>query len=104
MPNRWTWLALAGSLLAGSLLAGASEAAAEEAPAGALRLRVNPSGFERPRETLEEKVERRARESDYRFRWICRGCLPGETEPRPGPPAGIEPGGGRPAPSGAASR
>ena len=86
MPNGWTWLALAGSILTG-----AGAAAAEEAPAGALRLRVNPSGYERPRETLEEKIERRARESEYQFRWICRGCLPGGGEPRPGPPAGVEP-------------
>lgn len=74
--------------LRAALRAAAAVSAILSAPCGAtaeetkpLRLRVTPSGFERPRESLEDKIERRMRE-DYRFRSICRGCLPAEIEAR----------------------
>lgn len=62
----------------------ATQAISQEA--GPLHLRVNPTGYERPpetrpRETLEQKLARRTRE-EYRFRSICRGCLPAEIEAR----------------------
>ena len=53
----------------------ASAARAEET-ATPLQLKVGPSGYEgRGRETLDQKVARRTRESEYLFRSICRGCL-----------------------------
>ncbi len=66
------------AVIAAALVAGA--AGAEEA-GHPLKLRVGPSGYEgRTRETLDEKVARRTRESEYLFRSICRGCLSSAAE------------------------
>lgn len=64
---------LVGAASAVALLLAVAAAAAEEAPAP-LALTVNPSGFEPAPGSLEEKLARRLRESDYLFRSICRGC------------------------------
>lgn len=44
-----------------------------------LRIRVHPGGYE-GRETLEQKLARRFRESEFMFRSICRGCMKAAAE------------------------
>ncbi|WP_375459124.1 hypothetical protein [uncultured Enterovirga sp.] len=41
---------------------------------GPLAVTVNPQGFAPAPETLEQKLERRTRESEFLFRHICRHC------------------------------
>lgn len=52
----------------------AAGAAAQDGAGSPLAITVNPSGYESAPETLEEKLARRERESDYLFRHICRSC------------------------------
>lgn len=66
-------------VLAAFLAVAASGAGAGEADR-ALRLRVGPSGYDHGASPLEDKVARRMRELDYKFRLICRGCLSAAAE------------------------
>lgn len=63
------------------LMAAACPALCEDEK-GPLRIRVNPSGFEGAHETIDEKLARRTRELEFRFRLICRGCLNSAAEAR----------------------
>ena len=67
-------LVVVATLLAALVAVAARQARAEQIDR-ALRLRVNPSEYERGPASIEEKVARRMRELDYKFRLICRGCL-----------------------------
>ena len=68
------------TLLAALASAVAFGAARAEELDRVLRLRVTPSGYEQPPSSLDEKVARRMREMDYKFRLICRGCLSAAAE------------------------
>ncbi len=90
------------AMLAGVL--SAVPVSAQEEPSTPLTLRVRPGGYEGARETLDQKLARRTRESEFMFRSICRGCLSGAAEadifglksngieiPVPDPPAPAQP-------------
>ncbi|MDB5590814.1 hypothetical protein [Enterovirga sp.] len=67
--------ALAFGLALVSLLLDAGQEGRAEPPAGPpLAITVNPSGYAAGPETLDQKLARRDRESEYLFRHICRDC------------------------------
>lgn len=60
------------ALLVATLCLAATSARSEEGRP--LTLTVHPSGYEAPRESLDDKLARRLREDSFLFRSICRGC------------------------------
>ena len=71
--GRWREAALVTTFLGVAALGLPSLTRAEES-GNPLAITVHPSGYEPLRESLDEKLARRLRDSAHMFRSICRGC------------------------------